>query len=118
MRPYVAPMRMRRRAPTCCSSSHQSQKKKWPRYARASTYRALRISWRESRSPVLSRERLIEIGYRMAIFPASAFLAAAAAYHSLYDTFKQEGFQRQSDGPAIQLRRHDQIDGIRTGMGV
>jgi len=43
------------------------------------------------RSPVLSRERLIEIGYRMAIFPATAFLAAAAAYHSLYDTFKQEG---------------------------
>jgi 2,3-dimethylmalate lyase len=43
------------------------------------------------RTPVLSRERLIEVGYSMAIFPATAFLSAAAAYDSIYDTFKRDG---------------------------
>jgi 2-methylisocitrate lyase-like PEP mutase family enzyme len=43
------------------------------------------------RTPVLSRERLIEIGYQIAIFPATAFLAAAAAFDSLYGTLKTQG---------------------------
>ena len=51
------------------------------------------------RTPVLTRERLIEVGYRVAIFPATAFLAAAAAYESIYDTFKRDGSSANVSAP-------------------
>lgn len=51
------------------------------------------------RTPVLTRERLIEVGYRIAIFPATAFLGAAATYESIYNTFKQDGSSTQVKVP-------------------
>jgi 2-methylisocitrate lyase-like PEP mutase family enzyme len=43
------------------------------------------------RTPVLTRAQLIDIGYRMAIFPATGFLAAAAALTRAYATLREQG---------------------------
>jgi 2-methylisocitrate lyase-like PEP mutase family enzyme len=43
------------------------------------------------RTPVLERERLIELGYQIAIFPATAFLAAAAAMQAAYGALGERG---------------------------
>ncbi len=47
------------------------------------------------RSPVFNAEKLGEIGYRVAIFPATAFLAIGAAIASVYDTLKTNGGSEQ-----------------------
>lgn len=43
------------------------------------------------KTPVLSAEEYIGLGYRMAIFPALGFLAMGAALESVYGTLKQSG---------------------------
>lgn len=43
------------------------------------------------RTPILPRARLEEIGYRIAIFPASGFLAAGKAMEAIYRTILEEG---------------------------
>jgi len=43
------------------------------------------------RTPVLSRAALIEIGYRIAIFPATGFLAAAQALTTAYTALRAHG---------------------------
>jgi len=43
------------------------------------------------KTPVLSAEEYIRIGYRMAIFPAVGFLAMGAALESVYGTLKATG---------------------------
>ena len=43
------------------------------------------------RTPVVSRDRLVELGYALAIFPATGFLAMGAALASVYGTLKTEG---------------------------
>jgi len=48
------------------------------------------------RTPVLSRQRLLEIGYQIAIFPATGFLGAAAAFENIYGTLKTEGSSIES----------------------
>lgn len=42
-------------------------------------------------TPVLSKQELELIGYKLAIFPVTALLAAAEAMRTVYDTFKQTG---------------------------
>jgi len=43
------------------------------------------------RTPVLTREQLIDIGYQVAIFPATGFLAAAAALTRAYTALRDQG---------------------------
>jgi 2-methylisocitrate lyase-like PEP mutase family enzyme len=43
------------------------------------------------RTPVLSAARLEQLGYKIAIFPATGFLAAGAALDSVYQTLKRDG---------------------------
>ena len=43
------------------------------------------------RTPVLPRKRLEEFGYRIAIFPATGFLATAKALESVYGTLREKG---------------------------
>lgn len=43
------------------------------------------------RTPVLPRDQLESIGYQISIHPGSAFMAAAAAYNSIYDTLLATG---------------------------
>ncbi len=47
------------------------------------------------RTPVLSEEALLEIGYKLAIFPATSLMAATQAMQAVYDTFRS---QRSSAG--------------------
>ena len=43
------------------------------------------------RTPILPRKRLEELGYRVAIFPATGFLAAAKALSHVYGVLKDKG---------------------------
>jgi len=52
------------------------------------------------RTPVLSGERLAELGFAMAIYPGSGFLAAAAAIECVFKEIRQTGTTR---GVASQL---------------
>jgi 2,3-dimethylmalate lyase len=50
------------------------------------------------RTPLLGRQELEAIGFRLAIFPASGFLAAAAALRSVYDEILANGSSRDWRG--------------------
>jgi 2-methylisocitrate lyase-like PEP mutase family enzyme len=63
------------------------------------------------RTPVLSSEQLQDIGYRMAIFPVTALLAAAQAFAQVYGQFSRHG---SSQGLALPL--HD-FQGFSRMMG-
>ena len=52
------------------------------------------------RTPVLSRQELESIGYKLAIFPVTALLAATEAMKAVYESFKQNG---SSAGISTQL---------------
>lgn len=43
------------------------------------------------RTPVLSQQELQDIGYKLAIFPVTALLAATQAMKAVYESFKQTG---------------------------
>ncbi len=43
------------------------------------------------RTPILSREQLDELGFSLAIFPATGFLAAATALENVYSTIATQG---------------------------
>jgi 2-methylisocitrate lyase-like PEP mutase family enzyme len=51
------------------------------------------------RTPVLSAARLEQLGYRIAIFPATGFLAAGAALDSVYQTLKRDGSSVNAGAP-------------------
>ena len=42
-------------------------------------------------TPVLARERLAELGFQIAIYPAAGFLAAAAALEGIYSSLAEQG---------------------------
>lgn len=63
------------------------------------------------RTPVLPADELRELGYGLAIFPATAFLAAGAAFRSVYATLKNSG---SSIGAEVPL--HD-FQGFSALMG-
>ena len=42
-------------------------------------------------TPVLARERLAELGFQIAIYPAAGFLAAAAALEGIYNSLAEQG---------------------------
>ncbi len=54
------------------------------------------------KTPVLSASELEAIGYQMAIFPATGFLAAGAALESVYRTLKRDG-----SSPNVSVPLHD-----------
>jgi len=45
----------------------------------------------KGRTPVLTKNELQELGYRIAIFPVTALLAATQAMVAVYEQFKQMG---------------------------
>ena len=51
------------------------------------------------KTPILSAARLIELGYRIAIFPATGFLAAGAALNSVYKTLERDGSSVNATAP-------------------
>ena len=64
------------------------------------------------RTPILSRDELQDIGYRLAIFPATAFLAAGAAYRSVYQTLKAEGSTTRPSVPLHDFKAFSQMMGF------
>jgi 2-methylisocitrate lyase-like PEP mutase family enzyme len=61
------------------------------------------------RTPVLSRQALEEIGYRIAIFPVTSLLAAAQAMTSVYAALKERGSSQGLQGAGPPLMRFDEM---------
>ena len=64
------------------------------------------------RTPVLSRDELQALGYRLAIFPATAFLAAGAAIESVYRTIYAQGSTVGLDTPLYEFPKFSQLMGF------
>jgi 2-methylisocitrate lyase-like PEP mutase family enzyme len=64
------------------------------------------------RTPVLSREDLQAIGYRLAIFPAAAFLAAGAAFESVYKGIQATGSTVGTSTPLYDFGKFSQMMGF------
>ena len=61
------------------------------------------------RTPVLSKQALEEIGYRIAIFPVTSLLAAAQAMTSVYAALKERGSSQGLQGVGPPLLRFDEM---------
>ena len=64
------------------------------------------------RTPVLPRERLEALGFSLAIFPATGFLAAAAALESAYGALKRDGSSANA-GPLKDFQAFNEALGFR-----
>ena len=64
------------------------------------------------RTPVLTREELHALGYGLAIFPASAFLAAGAAFESVYRVIQAEGSTARSTVPLYDFAKFSGLMGF------
>ncbi len=64
------------------------------------------------RTPVLSQRELEQLGYGLAIFPAAAFLAAAAAFDSVYKTIRQTGSSVGGSTPLHDFAAFSQLMGF------
>ncbi len=64
------------------------------------------------RTPVLSAEELLRIGYGLAIFPSAAFLAAGAAFRSVYGTIKETGSSAQVKVPLHDFQAFSKMMGF------
>ena len=64
------------------------------------------------RTPVLTRERLAALGYRIAIFPATGFLAMGAALRSGYGHLKATGSSVGMDQPLYPFPEFNRLMGF------
>jgi len=64
------------------------------------------------RTPVLPFEQLKSIGYGLAIFPATAFLAAGAAFESVYSTLKADRSTTQVKAPLYEFQKFSALMGF------
>jgi 2-methylisocitrate lyase-like PEP mutase family enzyme len=64
------------------------------------------------KTPVLSAPRLEQLGYRIAIFPATGFLAAGAALDSVYQTLKRDGSSLQAGAPLYNFTEFASLMGF------
>ena len=64
------------------------------------------------RTPVLGRDELQSLGYRLAIFPATAFLAAGAAIENVYKTLLSEGSTTGLKTPLYEFQKFSQLMGF------
>jgi 2-methylisocitrate lyase-like PEP mutase family enzyme len=64
------------------------------------------------RTPVLSRDELQSLGYRLAIFPAAAFLAAGHAFESVYSAIQKHGSTVGGDTPLYDFEAFSQLMGF------
>jgi 2-methylisocitrate lyase-like PEP mutase family enzyme len=68
------------------------------------------------RTPVLSAERLAELGYSIALFPATGFLTAAAALRAAYRTLRDRGSSIGLDVPVYDFKEFSALMGFRDVM--
>ncbi|MSQ19994.1 MAG: isocitrate lyase/PEP mutase family protein [Betaproteobacteria bacterium] len=64
------------------------------------------------RTPVLDAKSLQELGYRIAIFPGSGFLAAAKAMESVYADLKQHGSTTKLSVPVYEFKAFSALMGF------
>ena len=64
------------------------------------------------RTPVLTAAELADIGYSLAIFPASAFLAAGAAMRSVYEKLRADGSTAGMTQPLYPFPEFSQMMGF------
>lgn len=64
------------------------------------------------RTPVLPAERLQELGFAIAIYPATGFLATAAALSAAYSTLKSVGTTTKSDLPLYDFEKMNNVVGF------
>lgn len=64
------------------------------------------------KTPVLSAGALEEIGYKMAIFPATGFLAAGAALESIYQTLQRDGSSPKVSVPLYDFTEFAKLMGF------
>jgi 2-methylisocitrate lyase-like PEP mutase family enzyme len=64
------------------------------------------------RTPLLGKTELEEIGYRIAIFPASGFLAAAQALRAVYQSIEAEGSTKGTDVPLYPFPEFSKLMGF------
>jgi 2-methylisocitrate lyase-like PEP mutase family enzyme len=64
------------------------------------------------KTPVLSAARLEQLGYKIAIFPATGFLAAGAALDSVYQTLKRDGSSVNAVAPLYPFTEFTKLMGF------
>jgi len=64
------------------------------------------------RTPILSRDELKDLGYSLAIFPATAFLAAGAAFERVYSSLKLNGSTQGCDTPLYDFNKFSGVMGF------
>ena len=64
------------------------------------------------RTPVLPAEHLAEIGYRIAIYPATGFLAVGASLSSVYATLKRTGGSAEVETPMMAFSDFNTLIGF------
>lgn len=64
------------------------------------------------RTPVLSRDHLSELGYQIAIYPGTVFLAYAAALEKIYANFKENGSSLDLDIPLYDFEDMTKLMGF------
>jgi 2-methylisocitrate lyase-like PEP mutase family enzyme len=64
------------------------------------------------KTPVLSAPRLEQLGYKIAIFPATGFLAAGAALDSVYQTLKRNGSSVDASAPLYNFTEFAKLMGF------
>lgn len=64
------------------------------------------------RTPILSRDELKALGYSLAIFPATAFLAAGAAFERVYSSLKLNGSTQGCDMPLYDFNKFSGVMGF------
>jgi 2-methylisocitrate lyase-like PEP mutase family enzyme len=64
------------------------------------------------RTPILSRERLRELGFAVAIFPATGFLASAAALHGVFRELKNSGSSDALHAPLFNFEEMNRLMGF------
>ncbi|MGN6768479.1 MAG: isocitrate lyase/PEP mutase family protein [Rhizobiaceae bacterium] len=63
-------------------------------------------------TPILSRERLKELGFSLAIFPTMGFLAAGAALQSAYAHLRQTGSSKDTNVPLYPFDEFSRLMGF------
>jgi 2,3-dimethylmalate lyase len=65
------------------------------------------------KTPILSAARLTELGYRIAIFPGTGFLAAGAALDSVYKTLQRDGSSVNATAPLYPFNDFAKLMGFQ-----
>jgi 2-methylisocitrate lyase-like PEP mutase family enzyme len=64
------------------------------------------------KTPILSAKRLAEIGYAMAIFPATTGLAAAHAAENALKVLKEQGTSNSPEVPLFDFSEFNELIGF------